>query len=405
VVPKELKQAARDDQLGDDSDGAAGEYERLTASSPARGKGEGGVSGTAASALATSPSSPSSVAGAGAASGLYEEKDPGCCTCLICCFGCLTLCGCRDWVCRKMVFFPPPPQYQVQVEVAERGNQKQAIKRHVMYVRDESGRLGDPYHDQFFHVYVLPTKRGQRICTMHIIHPGSSITFLVSHGNATDLGLLRNHLLEFSKVLKVSVYAYDYTGYGLSTNHGRPTVGDCLCDISCAFGHLTNVLGVPSNQVVLYGQSLGTGPTLELARKVPVMGVVIHSGIMSGLRVIRPFIKSTYWFDIFPNVDIIGESKAPVFVIHGTNDQEIDIRHGRQLHASAKTKLDPWWVEGGGHNDIEFDTRHQYFTRLKRFLGLVSKGHSAKYHEQTRITCQPGMVEEKTVSSRDTAAL
>mmetsp|Transcript_33876 Transcript_33876/g.47248 ORF Transcript_33876/g.47248 Transcript_33876/m.47248 type:complete len:342 (+) Transcript_33876:87-1112(+) len=213
-----------------------------------------------------------------------QEEDPGCCTCLICCFGCLSLCGCRDWVCRKLVFFPPHCQYMVQVEVTEKGLSS-IMKNHVMYVRDETGRFSDPHGGAHFKVYMIPTKMKQKICTIFIRNPGAKSTFLISHGNATDLGLLRNHLLELSMVLDVNVYAYDYTGYGLSTNSGRPTVRDCLADIEAAYQHLTHVIGIEEKDVILYGQSLGTGPTLHLARKHPVRAVVLHSGIMSGLRV------------------------------------------------------------------------------------------------------------------------
>mmetsp|Transcript_33891 Transcript_33891/g.47267 ORF Transcript_33891/g.47267 Transcript_33891/m.47267 type:complete len:335 (+) Transcript_33891:87-1091(+) len=293
-----------------------------------------------------------------------QEEDPGCCTCLICCFGCLSLCGCRDWVCRKLVFFPPHCQYMVQVEVTEKGLSS-IMKNHVMYVRDETGRFSDPHGGAHFKVYMIPTKMKQKICTIFIRNPGAKSTFLISHGNATDLGLLRNHLLELSMVLDVNVYAYDYTGYGLSTNSGRPTVRDCLADIEAAYQHLTHVIGIEEKDVILYGQSLGTGPTLHLARKHPVRAVVLHSGIMSGLRVIRPFLKDSYWFDIFPNIDIVRECKCPIFVIHGMQDEEIDIRHGRQLYAKSGQKLAPWWVDGGGHNDIEFETRGLYFQKLK----------------------------------------
>ena len=34
------------------------------------------------------------------------------------------------------------------------------------------------------------------------------------------------------------------------------------------------------------------------------------------------------WFDIFPNIDAAKQVSAPVFVIHGTEDQEIPIQHG-----------------------------------------------------------------------------
>ena len=30
---------------------------------------------------------------------------------LLCCFGLITCCGCRNIVCRRLVFFPPPPMY------------------------------------------------------------------------------------------------------------------------------------------------------------------------------------------------------------------------------------------------------------------------------------------------------
>mmetsp|Transcript_33878 Transcript_33878/g.47251 ORF Transcript_33878/g.47251 Transcript_33878/m.47251 type:complete len:86 (+) Transcript_33878:1236-1493(+) len=52
-------------------------------------------------------------------------------------------------------------------------------------------------------------------------------------------------------------------------------------------------------------------------------------------------------------------------------DEEIDIRHGRQLYAKSGQKLAPWWVDGGGHNDIEFETRGLYFQKLKSFLKEV----------------------------------
>lgn len=51
--------------------------------------------------------------------------------------------------------------------------------------------------------------------------------------------------------------------------------------------------------VILYGQSVGSGPTLDLATQLPrLRAVVLHSPIMSGLRVMYP-VKRTYWFDIY----------------------------------------------------------------------------------------------------------
>lgn len=49
----------------------------------------------------------------------------------------------------------------------------------------------------------------------------------------------------------------------------------------------------------MYGQSVGSGPTLHLAARLEKLrGVVLHSAILSGIRVLYN-VKMTFWFDIF----------------------------------------------------------------------------------------------------------
>ena len=44
---------------------------------------------------------------------------------------------------------------------------------------------------------------------------------------------------------------------------------------------------------------MGSGPTVDLASRLPhLRAVVLHSPILSGLRVMYP-VKRTYWFDIY----------------------------------------------------------------------------------------------------------
>lgn len=57
--------------------------------------------------------------------------------------------------------------------------------------------------------------------------------------------------------------------------------------------------GIEEEDLILYGQSVGSGPTLHLASRLEKLrGVVLHSGILSGIRVLYP-VKVTLWFDIF----------------------------------------------------------------------------------------------------------
>jgi hypothetical protein len=60
-----------------------------------------------------------------------------------------------------------------------------------------------------------------RIPAFFIKRRGASITFLFSHGNAEDLGMMYGRMKEMARVLCVNILAYDYTGYGLSTGEFR----------------------------------------------------------------------------------------------------------------------------------------------------------------------------------------
>ncbi len=205
---------------------------------------------------------------------------------------------------------------------------------------------------------------------MYIQYPQSKFTILFSHGNATDIGCMRDHLIDMAMKLEASVVCYDYTGYGLSS--GKPSVNATLQDAEAVFQHMTQVYGLKPEQIVLYGQSLGSGPTLHLAAKFPVRGVVLHSGLTSGLRVIRN-VESTHWFDIFPNIDVIKHVNSPVFVIHGTQDQEIPLHHGQMLASAAPNKYQPWYVDGAGHNNIEVQWRETLFQQLLDFVHFLEQ--------------------------------
>ena len=59
---------------------------------------------------------------------------------------------------------------------------------------------------------------------------------------------------------------------------------------------------------------------------------------------------------------------SPVLVIHGKNDEVIDISHGRAIYERCPRAVDPLWVDGAGHNDVEhFD---KYVDRLVRFVNF-----------------------------------
>lgn len=79
----------------------------------------------------------------------------------------------------------------------------------------------------------------------------------------------------------------------------QPSEHNTYSDIEAAFKCLEENYGTKQEDVILYGQSVGSGPTLDLAARLPrLRAVVLHSPILSGVRVMYA-VKRTYWFDIY----------------------------------------------------------------------------------------------------------
>ncbi|XP_019441331.1 PREDICTED: protein ABHD17B-like isoform X2 [Lupinus angustifolius] len=255
-------------------------------------------------------------------------------------------------VAAKFAFFPPdPPTYDVY--------------------RDEDGRLvfSGITADKNVDVHQLQTKGGNKIVATLWRHPFARFTFLYSHGNAADLGQMYDLFIELRAQLRVNIMSYDYSGYGAST--GKPSEFNTYYDIEAVYNCLKSEYGIKQEDLVLYGQSVGSGPTLHLASKLhKLRGVVLHSAILSGLRVLYP-VKMTFWFDIFKNIDKIRFVSCPVFVIHGTNDDIVDWSHGKRLWELSKEKYDPLWIKGGGHCNLE--TFPEYIKYMRKFINAMEK--------------------------------
>ena len=130
--------------------------------------------------------------------------------------------------------------------------------------------------------------------------------------------------------------------------------------------------GVTSSRVIIYGQSIGSGPSTYLA-STPALGgsaaaLILHSGVMSLIRVILP-LERTLFVDPFPNIERIPKVNIPVAIIHGDQDEMVPFQHGQALHAAAPVKLPPLWLRGAGHNDVPmFPEYYQYLSTTVKSL-------------------------------------
>ncbi|MDJ1183544.1 alpha/beta hydrolase [Roseofilum casamattae] len=207
-----------------------------------------------------------------------------------------------------------------------------------------------------------------QISARYLPADNSPYTILFSHGNAEDLGTIAPILVTL-RSLGLSVFAYDYQGYG--TSSGKPSERAAYADINAAYTYLTQTLEIPPEQIIVYGRSVGGGPSTYLATREPIAGLILESTFTSAFRTVVPV--PILPFDKFPNRRNLQKFPGPVLIIHGTEDESIPFTHGEQLLSLAPGPTQFLFVEDAGHNDVQWVAGDRYLVALQSFIKLVQQ--------------------------------
>ena len=193
----------------------------------------------------------------------------------------------------------------------------------------------------------LRARDGNAVSALHLANAGARHTILYSHGNGEDLGNILP-VLESLQELGFAVFAYDYRGYGASP--GRASADGVLLDAEAAYAHVTRELGVTPDRLILWGRSVGGGPTVHLASSHACAGMVLEATFTSAFCVVTN--RRILPFDRFENRRLIRGMHVPTLFIHGTMDRIVPFVHGRRNFECAAEPKTALWVEGAGHNDL-----------------------------------------------------
>lgn len=263
---------------------------------------------------------------------------------------------CPSNITAKLAFQPPETSYQLIANNRE--------KYQLVPTPNADWNLS-PYDLNRIEAFYARSSRGNNIlCAFIHCVPNARFTILFSHGNAVDLGQMCSYLVMLGKQIRCNIFSYDYSGYGRSS--GKPAEKNVYSDIDAALKALQSHYGLGPKDIILYGQSIGTVPTVDLAMRRRVAAVILHSPLMSAMRVAFPKTKWTWCCDAFPSIEKISKVYSPTLVIHGTDDEVIDITHGLKIFERCPRAVEPLFIRGAGHDDIEL--YHEYLDRLKQFI-------------------------------------
>jgi uncharacterized protein len=221
----------------------------------------------------------------------------------------------------------------------------------------------------------LTTEDGVRIHGWYLPVPRARWVTLVSHGNAGNISHRLDRALLLQQRLRSSVFLYDYRGYGAS--EGSPDEAGTYRDARAAYRYLVEEKRVKTGELVLFGESLGSAVSLELALTHPAAALVLEAPFTSVrdmarttiLAPLAPFVRTRY-----DSLARIPRLRMPLLVVQGDRDEIVPPAQGRRLFDAAPEPKRYFAIPGAGHNDTYIVGGAAYWQTIGDFLQTVGRG-------------------------------
>jgi len=187
----------------------------------------------------------------------------------------------------------------------------------------------------------------------------ASFTIVYSSGSVEDLGYIYEWIRDLRSSLHVNVIAYEYAGYGYHTSPNlKPSEKSCNDDIISVYKYLINQRKISPEKIILFGRSLGTGPSIHLATlisenisiakkkkwkkgnafpdelkesipPIPIAGIILQSTMMSVLSINQDIRNKFLVPDMFENLKKAEKVSFPTLLIHGSSDELVPLKHSK----------------------------------------------------------------------------
>lgn len=233
----------------------------------------------------------------------------------------------------------------------------------------QPSKLNDNYVFQFednFEELWIETEDKLKLNALYFRTSEPKGVILYFHGNRGNLQRWAQYYSDFNP-RGYDFFAIDYRGYGKS--EGEPSETGLYKDASAAYQWLLKQY--TSDQIIIYGRSLGTGVACELASRTSSKLVILETpfnSIKGAIRHAWPFL----WNPLeprnqFPNDQRLAKISEPIFIIQGTRDRVVPYSSAIKLKPSLKPGDQFFVIEGGRHKNL--NTFPEYYQYLDTIFG------------------------------------
>lgn len=215
-------------------------------------------------------------------------------------------------------------------------------------------------YDIPFREYFFDIQPGVSINGLHFYRENPAGLILYFHGNSRSIKGWAKYARDFYRY-NYDVVLVDYRGFGKST--GKRSEKEMLSDMQFVYEALMK--NYPEQHIIIYGRSIGSGFASKLASDNNPRFLILDAPYYSFLKVVERFVpvlpvrfvlryhlRTDRW---------IRQVKCHTYIIHGTRDWLIPIKHSERLQRLNPQKITLIRIHGGGHNNLTgFDEYHNF---------------------------------------------
>lgn len=219
---------------------------------------------------------------------------------------------------------------------------------------------------KFEDIYIT-TEDGIKINGWFIWNPESRYTLLFCHGNAGNIGN-RIDKINLLSGINLNIFIIDYRGFGKS--EGRLHEKGLYLDAEASYDYLLNSRNIKQEQIIIYGESLGSAVAIDLASKRSPKALIVEGSFSSGREMakkIYPILPGFLFSNSFNSINKIKKIDCPKLFIHSKEDEVVPFKLAEKLYREAKLPKEFIELEGQ-HNDAFLNDKEKYITSIASFI-------------------------------------
>tara|TARA_Y100000996_G_scaffold112405_1_gene83221 strand:- start:306 stop:1124 length:819 start_codon:yes stop_codon:yes gene_type:complete len=227
-------------------------------------------------------------------------------------------------------------------------------QRNLMYHPSENNYFDDKLSVQIKKVNIKTEDNIELLGWYHEKNLEKYKTLVFFHGNA---GSLENRIHKINHFEEMNINFLIIAWRGFSGNKGKPTEKGLYEDGRSAINWLYNK-GVKEENIIVYGESLGTGVATHLSQNKNFAGIILETPFTSMIDAAKKFYPyipvGLLLKDKFDNKSKIKNIGVPLLIMHGEADQIVPFEMGKEMYKIANEPKFSYFTKHDNHM-MEFD--------------------------------------------------